>query len=570
MRRNSALVLTGLMLTAIIAIPACGKAPAVVGAPASQATPGYTLVAPAHSTETYLIDLEGRIVHRWEGRYSPGQSVYLLENGHLLRTGSYGHEREGVFRGGGIGGVVEEYDWDNNLVWTFEYATDEHWLHHDIEPLPNGNVLMIAWERKTREEAIAAGRNPSLVNEAGMWTDCVIEVKPTRPEGGEIVWEWRVWDHLVQDLDPEKANHGSIEDSPARINVNPPDWIGELSDEQREQLEALGYLAASPSPDPNGHQNSANPDWNHTNSVDYNPRLDQIVLSVLGQNELWIIDHGTSTEEAAGSDGDLLYRWGDPTMYKPVDDPQTLFAQHDVHWIPEGCPGAGNLLLFNNGRGRTDGDYSSVDEIVLPVSATGEYRRAEDGSFAPAEMVWTYAAPDKDSFYSPNISGAQRLPTGNTLICSGAQARIFEVSADAETVWEYTLPGGGNLPGGGPGGPGVPGGPGGPGGPRGPGGPDFTKHLFDMLDTDQNGQLNRDEFAKLPMPGRPGGRREGMRGPGFPGAGGPPFGGGQGPPGTNVFRAPRYLPDYPAFSGKAMDPGASLEEEIGDSSSPRG
>jgi hypothetical protein len=101
---------------------------------------------------------------------------------------------------------------------------------------------LIAWERKTREEAIAAGRAPELVGEQGLWPDCLIEVKPTPPEGGEIVWEWHVWDHLVQDLDPARPHYGVIANHPSRINVNPPGWVGALTDDQREQLEALGYL----------------------------------------------------------------------------------------------------------------------------------------------------------------------------------------------------------------------------------------------------------------------------------------------------------------------------------------
>ena len=83
---------------------------------------GYTLFAPKHNTMTYLIDNEGRKCHEWSAStYNPGQSVYLLENGDLLRTcqvmGSLGS-------GGGEGGRIEEYDWEDNLVWQFDFSTD--------------------------------------------------------------------------------------------------------------------------------------------------------------------------------------------------------------------------------------------------------------------------------------------------------------------------------------------------------------------------------------------------------------------------------------------------------------
>src|SRR5207237_3318095 len=112
--------------------------------------------------------------------------------------------------------------------------------------------------------------------------------------------------------------------------------------------------------------------WTHINAVAYHPEFDQIMVSVHGFSEFWILDHGTTTAEAAGhkggkygKGGDLLYRWGNPQAYragKAAD--QQLFGQHNAHWIPKGLGGAGHVLVFNNGLGRKDGSYSSVDEII--------------------------------------------------------------------------------------------------------------------------------------------------------------------------------------------------------------
>jgi hypothetical protein len=487
---------------------------------------GYTLFAPIASKTTYLIDMEGRVVHKWESDYPPGQSAYLLENGHLLRTassrGGRGRGGNGVFGGGGAAGRVQEFTWEGELVWDFEYSSDEHLSHHDIERLPNGNVLMIAWERKTAEEAIAVGRAPELQGNGDLLVDHIIEVKPTGKTTGEIVWEWHVWDHLIQDYDASKPNYGKVEDHPELININVSEWRQKLSEEERKKLESLGYLGHSPQRGRKG----PNRDWNHTNSIYYNEKLDQIMLSVLSFNEIWIIDHSTTTEEAAGHQGgrsgkggDLLYRWGNPQAYNlGTADDQQLFAQHDAQWIPDGMKGEGNLLVFNNGRGRPDGHYSSVDEIEPPVDRKGRYKYKAGKPFDPDEPSWTYFASNKADFFSTHISGAQRLPNGNTLICSGENGDIFEVTRKKEVVWRYVNPGVGQARS--PRGGGV--------GPPGMGNP-----------TGMN---------------RPGGERD--MGPGQPGMGGPPGGGGY-----QVFRAYRYAPDYPGLVGQDLTPKGIITED---------
>jgi len=160
---------------------------------------GYTLFAPNSWTTTYLIDNYGRLINSWEGGYLPGMSVYLLENGHLLRTARV------VSFGSGAGGAVEEVTWEGTLVWHYEYHSDEYLQHHDIESLPNGNVLILAWEYKTRAEAIASGRDPALIQDLKLSPEHIVEVKPQGQSDGEIVWEWHLWDHLIQDFDSDQG-----------------------------------------------------------------------------------------------------------------------------------------------------------------------------------------------------------------------------------------------------------------------------------------------------------------------------------------------------------------------------
>ena len=377
---------------------------------------GYTLFAPFNYGTTYLIDNDGKLIHSWDSDYNP-MSAYLLENGGLLRTARLA---DTAFPGGGGTGRVEELAWDGALLWEYEYANDEHLLHHDIEVLPSGNVLMIAWEHRTADEAIAAGRDPALLNDGELWPEHIIEVEPTGAAGGNIVWEWHAWDHLVQDHDPTADNYGVVAEHAELIDIN--------------------YVESSPI--------AGGADWHHANSIDYNLEFDQIILSVRHFNEFWVIDHSTTTAEAAGHSegnsgrgGDLLYRWGNPEAYGAGDaGDQKLFAQHDAQWIEAGLPGAGNILVFNNGSNRSDGRYSSIDEIVPPVDSSGNYSLTPGQAYGPIEQTWTYTAGNPTDFYSAIMGGALRLPNGNTLIDESVSGTFFEVTPEGETVWEYVNP----------------------------------------------------------------------------------------------------------------------------------
>ncbi|MCA9085886.1 MAG: aryl-sulfate sulfotransferase [Planctomycetaceae bacterium] len=374
---------------------------------------GYTLISPLSSHSTFLINNEGQVVHEWKCDRKPGQATYLLEDGSLLRAG----KADEFFQfpvTTGSGGRIQKYDWDGNLVWDFVSCSPYRMSHHDIEPLPNGNVLCIVWESYLRDVAIEAGRNPELLMGDVLWLEAIFELKPTGPSGAEIVWRWSLLDHLVQDWDDSKNNYGDPAEHPELVDIN--------------------YV-----PRPVA-------DWVHMNSIDYNAELDQIVVGSRSFSEVWVIDHSTTTEEAKGHvggqrgrGGDLLYRWGNPMAWrKGMPDDRMLYNQHDAHWVPAGLPGAGHLLLFNNGQENTEQDFSSADEIRLPLNSTGTYDRNGDDPFGPSELEWTFEDPGK--LFSPRISGVQRLPNGNTLICSGTQYLLLEVTPDAKVAWMYRNP----------------------------------------------------------------------------------------------------------------------------------
>ena len=431
-----------------------------------KATPGYVLMNMVFTgTQSYLIDMNGDVVHSWKGDNSPGHS-YLQDNGNLIRL-----ERDEdfpTFAAGGQAGIIREYDWDGNIVWDFKYANENELLHHDIEILPNGNILAIAYEVKSVEKAIKAGRDPHLIPKAGLWPDKILEIKPIYPDGAEIVWEWHMWDHLIQDFDETKQNYGVLAENPRKININIHEAGGPpMSEEQIEHMKKMKFMTSNATVDNQGS------DMSHTNAIGYNPNLDQIVISVPHFHEIFIIDHSTTTAEAKGSNGgrwghggDLLYRWGNPANYgRGTKNDQDLFGQHDVKWIPKGHPGEGHLMVFNNdirnsnnklpsffaGLGTAQppefqmtigdmGNHSAVFEFVPPTNTDGAYILSNDEAFGPEEPYWTYTAPDKYSLYSAFISGAQRLQNGNTLVTSGTKGRFLEVTNKGETVWEYWNP----------------------------------------------------------------------------------------------------------------------------------
>ncbi len=444
MRKLSVVLIILVLLTIVIA-PLTVSAQTDAGT--NESSRGFTLYSPIGETTTYLINMDGTVVHQWESDYRPGHSVYLLENGNLLRTGAI--NTDSPFPTGGGGGIIEEYTWDGDLVWSYTYATDTVLQHHDIEPMPNGNILMIAWERKTESEMLEVGRQSDLMptasgangpgagrpngdapngngpsgnspngnppgrnantasqsTEPALYVDHVVEVNPAT---NEIVWEWHLWDHLVQDSDVSLTNYGVISENPAKVNIN---YVG-------------------------GNTRRISDDWTHINGIDYNAELDQILLSVHNFNEIWIIDHSLDTAQAATSAGDLLYRWGDPAAYDQSGT-QVLYSQHNAQWVPDGYPGAGNITIFNNGNQQTRA-YSTVEEIAPSLNADGTYTLDQD------VLVWNYTASPAESLFAERISGAQRLPNGNTLITEGTTGRVIEVTPSGKTVWEYRVPSSGN------------------------------------------------------------------------------------------------------------------------------
>ena len=252
-----------------------------------------------------------------------------------------------------------------------------------------------------------------------IYNEQILELKPKNSNEADIVWEWNFKDHFIQDFDKTKDNYGNVGENPQRLDIN---FLG----------------------------TSTGASWLHINAMQYNAELDQIVLSSKHLSEIYIIDHSTTTAEAASSKGgrykrggDILYRWGNPMVYRQgTAADQKLFGPHYPHWIGKELKDEGKIILFNNGANRSP-SFSEVNIITPPKSDVGDYDYKVNTAFGPMNPDYIYTAPEKTDFYSPFQSSAQRLPNGNTFICKGKQGHFFEIDINENIVWEYISPIGG-------------------------------------------------------------------------------------------------------------------------------
>ena len=401
---------------------------------------GYTLISPTTSHDVLLIDINGEVVNKWKTGGRPGLSAYLLEDGSLIRaTRIVSHSSEGnsqagnkvestFIRGGGLGGLIEQYNWAGDLIWKFRYANEEHFLHHDMEVMPNGNVLAIAWKLVSNSDAISAGCNPDNLDGAELWVNQLIEVKPIYPSGGEIVWSWNSWDHIIQEEFPEKPNYGIVAETPNKINLN---YFNipvrrQIIRKRDDPLVGEKNIAV--------RKKFANKfvDWLHVNSVDFNPKNNLIILSVHNFNEIWIID---KLKPELG----IIYRFGNPDVFalkqKPQKEGIRLYHQHDARWVDMENKEGEFITLFNNGD-RNKFPYSSAMAFELPkLEIAGE--NGDYPGYKMPKLLWRYPQNDTGRYFALRMSGVQKLRNGNYLVTHGPKGQCLEVDANGNIVWEY-------------------------------------------------------------------------------------------------------------------------------------
>jgi len=406
---------------------------------ASKTFDGYTLFGTGG--RTYLIDFEGHVIHTW----NIGTSPRFTEAGTLLDAVGGNPSGQSTWK---------ELDWSGNVVWQYTESRSNYHPHHDFEKIFNPKLgdstfIYIANKDLTAQQCLDAGCDASH-NYTGAQMDAIVEVN----RQGTVIWEWWFFNHVVQDMYPSiTSTYGIIANTPGRRNLNIPGM-------------------------------PVQKDWLHCNALDYNQDKDLIVISSV-HGELYVIDHGntfisgnadSSIALAATSAGDFLYRFGDPAKYNQGNAPsigtnwetsttgnKQMGGNHDVQWIKSGLPGAGNILIFNNGQNLFELTCQSyIFEINPYLTSTGSistsFVNPPDAGYniwAPADpqnlmksskniskqIVWKFSSKDNVSFFNTIGGSAQRLPNGNTLISSCNDGHLFEVASDDSTiVWEYINP----------------------------------------------------------------------------------------------------------------------------------
>jgi hypothetical protein len=329
------------------------------------------------------------IVHTWTSTYNVSSAGDLLRDSSVMFPSS----NTGEWRSGGVllGGRLQIIRWDGTVTWDFLYRSADYCPHHDIEPVyytndptEKPNVMVVCYTSQG---------------------DKATELKPTGKTTADVVWEWKASDHAV--------NGGS--GKPELLDL------------------AKGGMGG-------GQQGGAGVEWNHMNYVSFNRVLNQLVIDIKSFNEMMIIDHSTTTAEAAGhtggkygKGGDILYRWGNPSNYGATGA-QQLFGQHSGSWVLDTfpgtelpLPGGGNLIAISN-------ETKKAVEITPPGTKNGIYPRTEGAAFAPSAPVWIYNIDGM----AQNEGSIERLPNGNTLICTGGVGGNFGGSTEADKIIEVT------------------------------------------------------------------------------------------------------------------------------------
>ena len=349
-----------------------------------------TLIMENGGTTASLITKKGNPLHEWEFDLSLGNDLELLDNGQLLGMFKI---PDPAFTLGGYGGVIRFINPDNSVAWEYTCSTENEICHHDVELLPNGNLLFMVWEKITVEEANSKG----IVTTVPIYPEKLIEINK---DSRQIVWQWRSWEHLIQDTDENLPSYGVVAENPNKINFN-----YNLPDDG---------------------------DVTHANGIDYDPVKDVIFVSVNALSEVWVVDHSTSTLEAMqstggsyGKGGDLIYRFGNPEVYNNAQGERRFFNNHYPNFLQNDEIGAGNLLIYNNG---TNLEQSTAYELAMPA----DYKLVANADNEP-EVVWSFTDPDM--FYG-KLSGVTRLSNGNTMICEGDYG-YWEVTTAGEVVWKY-------------------------------------------------------------------------------------------------------------------------------------
>jgi len=369
---------------------------------------GYTVLSPLGTRAAVVIDMNGNVVKQWDGyNNSAGGPARVLPGGGVIAAnGARPPHQESL--------ELIQQDFEGNVVWRL--ARNEQ-----VETRDGETISSLRQHHDWQREDFPAGYYSPATEPATTGSNTLVlthtnHVQPDLADvmleddrliefswEGEIVWEWIASEHI--------------------------DELGFDADARAVIRSAPGFSDARGSFD-----------WLHINSATYvgpNHWFDE-GDSRFAPNNVIISSRQASVLAIVGRDGSIVWRLGpDFSQSDELRAIRQIVGQHHAHFIPKGLPGAGNVLLFDNGG---SSGYGFANPIA--PNGVGAFARATSRVLeidpVTLELVWSYASPGQ--FFSTNISSAQRLPNGNTLITEGAGGRLFEVTTDGTIVWEYMNP----------------------------------------------------------------------------------------------------------------------------------
>jgi hypothetical protein len=373
---------------------------------------GYTVFVAPESEGAIVIDMNGRTVKVWSGLSGvAGGPARILPGGYVVAgTGDGAPHQEAI--------ALVQLDWNGREVWHFDRN----------EQIEGGDGQMVwsarqhhDWQRPSfaagyfapgGQPAVSSGptlllthtnlSNPK-VSDRRLEDDRLIEIA----WDGTVLWDWRASDHV--------------------------DELGFADDARGVIRQAIGFNRARDSYD-----------WLHINAASYigpnhwfeegDSRFapDNVLVSSRESNIMAIVSRS----------GAIVWRMGpDYRASDALSQLGQIIGQHNPHIIPRGLPGAGNLLVFDNGGAAGYGAANPAAPDGRNAVRRGSSRVVEVNPVTFAK-VWEYSVAGAESyrFFSHYVSGAQRLANGNTMITEGADGRIFEVTSTGEIVWEYVSP----------------------------------------------------------------------------------------------------------------------------------
>lgn len=370
--------LLGLVVAGAFAYPSIFQLGVTINKPGVQ--PGHVIFAGSDGNG-YAIDVSGRVARKWTSRTAGTEFDYIrpLTNGNLLARLRVKRTAEAAPIRTAVDAIVE-LNQSEREIWRYTPEAGRY-LHHDMERMDNGNTMIVCSRELDRP----------AISKKLLLDDCLVEVDPS----GKVVWEWQTSDHLDELELPEpvraeiKAGYGGT-----NRGGLPPGTTG------------FDYL----------HMNAASPIPASAGLTDLRFKAGNVIVSYRYLNTVAVVDRATKK---------FVWKMTGVTI-----------GQHNPHFLPAGLPGAGHILIFDNGN--VDAASNPMHISSRPNSRVIEVDPLDNS------IVWQYSADKSNrpiwTFFSHFISSAQRQPNGNTLICEGANGRIFEVKPDGEIVWEYVSP----------------------------------------------------------------------------------------------------------------------------------